>query len=77
MFKLSQEPIDYQLTVHFHNYENAYSKDSFVARFNYVQKHLASDFVQKEQAAMYNFIQTYGSDKIREFIKTFSLEVAA
>lgn len=75
-FALDIEPIDSQLTVHFHNYESVYGKESFLARLNYMAKYMSSDFVQKEQATMYNFILTYGEDKLRSFLKEYSLEVA-
>ena len=66
MFKLSQEPCDYQLTVHFQNFKQ--SSMSFVDCYNYVKAYINSDFVCKEQAAMYNMIQHYGSAKIESFI---------
>ena len=72
-FALSNEPMDAQLTVHFHNYESFYGTGSFIARLNYMAKYIESDFVQKEQATMYNFIQTYGEEKIRSFLNEFGL----
>lgn len=72
-FLLANEPVDAQLTVHFHNYESIYGVGSFIARLNYMAKYIESDFVQKEQATMYNFIQTYSEEKIRSFLNEFGL----
>jgi len=67
MFALADEPISYQLSVHFRNYQSHYGKGSFARDFNAViagKEH----FDRKRYGAMNTFIAHYGELTIRRFM---------
>jgi hypothetical protein len=70
MFALNKEPIDYQLTIHIHNYGTV---DQFISHYEYVSKYMDRFYVQQEMPGMYGLIQYYSKEKIDEFITTFKL----
>jgi len=76
MFRLLDEPISYQLSVHFRNYQSHYGKGSFVKDFNAViagKEH----FDRKRYGAMNTFVAHYGAATIRRFMtEILSVKVA-
>lgn len=67
MFRLLDEPISYQLSVHFRNYQSHYGKGSFVKDFNAVlagKEH----FDRRRYAAMSTFVAHYGEAIMRRFM---------
>ena len=71
MFKLSQEPIAFQLTVHRCNYEMFRTENSFVTDFNECCH--GSDYVRTYNPQMMNLISYYGIDTMQRFIEDFKL----
>lgn len=76
-FALSHEPIDAVLTIHFHNYQDRFGPGSFEKHMWFVLKNEHSELVQESRAAMYNFIVTYGGQKLIHFLEEYSLSAAA
>ncbi len=68
-FALSLEPIDYQLTVHYNNYESCYGKGAFVRELEWVN-HIGLNNIIQSQAHISNLILTYGYDRIVKFLDT-------
>lgn len=66
-FALANEPVDYQLTVHYNNYIAHYNRDSFLAHLEYVNKYIKGTIAPKEFPLMYGLIMTYGYNKIMQF----------
>ena len=64
LFALSKEPSDYQLTVHYNNYEQCYGVGSFSRDFEYLRTRSAP----KSMGAMHNFITHYGRGKVESFL---------
>lgn len=65
-FALSREPMDYQLSVHFNNYEQAYGVGSFNRDFSVVMSNPGG--LGRAYGAMKNFITHYGKNKIKLFL---------
>lgn len=62
MFALSNEPIDYQLTVHYNNYESHHGKGSFMI-------HLETALVlSNTYPLMTGLIDAYGEATINKFL---------
>lgn len=72
-FALALEPVDYQLTVHYTNYEEAFYKGAFVQHLKIINA-LGS---LKDYSAMSNFVRHYGTEKLQLFLtEVIQLKVA-
>jgi len=65
-FALADEPVDYQITVHYNNYIAHYGA-YFLDHLEYVNTYMARESVCKQFPLMHGFIITYGYDKLIAF----------
>lgn len=76
-FALAQDPVDYQITVHYNNYI-AHFGNMFKDHMDYVsvyaEKH--EELVAKEFPVMYGLLQHYGYAKLNEWVKEFIMVAA-
>lgn len=68
-FALLLEPIDYQLTVHYNNYDHCFGKGSFYKDLEWINQ-IGVHNTTRTQAHMSNLILTYGYDRIIYFMDT-------
>lgn len=67
-FKLSLQPVDYQLTVHYNNYREHYGQGAFETHLGLLKKNPEILSLQREYALMYGLIGHYGYHKVMSFI---------
>ena len=68
MRRLTDDPIDYQLTVHRNNYNYFNGDGSFERDYKLLHIHQHKQHYQKQYAIIYGLTAHYGSDKINSFI---------
>ena len=71
MFPLTMSPIDYQLTIHYHNYESRYGHGKFLLDFDKAGMDMCVS------AVMSNFIVHYGYERIEKWLEDMLIRTMA
>ena len=67
-FALANEPLDYQLSVHYRNYRACYGANAFEEHFRMCCRPVVYAFEQRRYCAMLGLVSHYGIDQVTWFL---------